>query len=66
MAEDKDTGQDEDVEGHRFTSATPEEGKEAPGRQTAKTGDEDDVEGHRFTSATPEEGKKDSPGVYTS
>jgi hypothetical protein len=66
MAEDQDTRQDEDVEGHRFTSATPDEGKaDQPGVKTAETGEEDDVEGHRFTNATPDEGKSDSPGVYT-
>jgi len=65
MAEDQDTKQDDDVEGHRYTSAKPEEGKEATGVRTNEAGDEDDVEGHRFTSATPDEGKQDSPGVFT-
>ena len=49
---------DEDVEGHRFTSKNPdEEKKSSPERFTSKTEDEDDVEGHRFTSNTPDEKK---------
>ncbi|TMF17648.1 MAG: hypothetical protein E6I33_01085 [Chloroflexi bacterium] len=61
---------DEDVEGHRFTSKNPdEEKKSSPERFTSKTEgeDEDDVEGHRFTSNTPDEKDRTSaPERFTS
>jgi hypothetical protein len=55
MADEPEKTEDEDVEGHKYTSKSPDDGKKSsPERFTSKT-DEDDVEGHKFTSNTPDE-----------
>jgi len=60
MADEPEKTEDEDVEGHKYTSKSPDDEKKSSSEmrtsmRTSKSEDEDDVEGHKFTSNTPDE-----------